>query len=130
MKIFIIFVFQGSWMPSFTVFIEFSLNVNCVKTITFVMKIFIIFHVPEFMDSFFYSSYRIQFKCILFKDNNICYVNVHHISVPNFMNVFFYDIYRIQFKCKLCKETVTFVIKMFIIFLFQGSWMPSFTLFL
>ena len=37
------FLFQGSWMPSFTVFIEFNLNVNCIKEITFVMKIFIIF---------------------------------------------------------------------------------------
>ena len=46
------------------------------------------------------------------------------------MDAFFYGIYRIQFKCNLCKETITFVMKIFIIFLFQGSWMPSFTVFI
>ena len=34
----ILLLFQSSWMPSFMVFIEFNLIVNCVKTITFVMK--------------------------------------------------------------------------------------------
>ena len=56
------------------------------------------------MDAFLYDIYRIQFKCKLCKDNNICYKNVHHISVPEFMDAFFYSIYRIQFKCKLCKD--------------------------
>ena len=31
LNIFIIFLLQSSWMPSFMVFIEFNLNVNCVK---------------------------------------------------------------------------------------------------
>ena len=42
-KDFHIFLLQSSWMPSFTVSIDFNLNVNCVRTITFVLKIFIIF---------------------------------------------------------------------------------------
>ena len=37
--------------------------------------------VPEFMDAFFYSIYRIQFNCKFCKDNNICYENFHHISI-------------------------------------------------
>ena len=64
------------------------------------------------------------------KDNNICYGSFHQISVPEFMDAFFFGICRIQFKCKLCKETITFVMKIFIIFLLQGSWMPSFTVFI
>ena len=64
-------------MPSFTVFIEFNLNVYCVKTITFVN----LHHIsaPEFMDAFLYGIYKIQFKCKLCKDNNICYENFYHI---------------------------------------------------
>ena len=70
-------------------------------------------------NAFLCGIYRIQFKCKLCKDNNICYENFHHISVPEFMDAFFCGIYRIQFKCKLCKETITFVMKIFIIFLSQ-----------
>ena len=106
MKMFIIFLFQSSWIPSFRVFIDFNLYVNCVKAITLITKIFIIFHVPEFMDAFCYGIYRIQFKCKLCKDNNICYDNFHHISLPEFMDALFYGIYRLQIKCKLFKETI------------------------
>ena len=82
------------------------------------------------MDAFLYSIYRIQFKCKLLKDNNICYGNFHQIPIPEFMDAFFFGICRIQFKCKLCKETITFILKIFIIFLLQSSWMPSFTIFI
>ena len=82
------------------------------------------------MDAFFYDIDRIQFKCNLCKDNTICYEHFHHISVPEFMRALFYGINRIQFKCNLCQETITFVMKIFIIFLFQGSWIPSFTIFI
>ena len=51
------------------------------------------------------------------------------IFLFQFMDAFYYGIYRIQFKCKLCKETITFVMKIFLIFLFQDSLMPSFTVF-
>ena len=80
------------------------------------------------MDVFLYDTYRIQLKCKLCKDNNTCYENFHHISVSDSMDAFVHGIYKIQFKCKLCKET-TFVMKIFIIFLFQSSWMPSFAVF-
>ena len=138
-------------MPSFTVFIEFNINLNCVKTVTFVMKMFIIFlfqssrmpfygidriqfkckfckdniicygnfhhiSVPEFIDAIFYAICRIQFKCKLCKDYNICYESFHHISVAEFMDAFFYGIYKNKFKYKLCKETITFILKIFIIF--------------
>ena len=33
----------------------------------------------------------------MWKDNNICYENFHHISVPGSINAFIYGIYRIQF---------------------------------
>ena len=68
------------------------------------------------MDAFFCGIYRIQFKCKLCKDCNICYESFHHISVAELMDSFFYGIYRIQFKCKLCRETITFVTKIVIIF--------------
>ena len=84
--------------------------------------------VAEFMDAFFYGISRIQFKCKLCKDNNICYENCHQISVPEFKDAFFYGIYRIQFKFKPVK-TITFVMEVFIKFLFQSSWMPSFSVF-
>ena len=99
MKIFIIFLFHRPWMTSYTVFIEFNLNVTCVKR-----QYYYHISVQLFMDTFFYGIYRIQFKCKLCKDNNICYENFYHISVPEFMDAFFYGIYRIQFKCKLCKD--------------------------
>ena len=81
------------------------------------------------MDAFFYGIYRIQFICKLCKDNNICYEHFHHISVPGFIDAF-YGIYRILFQCKLCKETITFVMKIFILFLFWGTWMRSFIAFI
>ena len=67
-------------------------------------------------NAFLYDIYRIQFKCKLCKDNNISYESFHHIYVAEFMDAFLYGIYRIQFECKLCKETITFIMKIFIIF--------------
>ena len=71
------------------------------------------------MDAFRYDIYKIQFKCKLCKDYNICYEIFHHISLAEFMDAFVHGIYRILFKCKLCKETITFAMKIFIIFLSQ-----------
>ena len=67
------------------------------------MKMFIIFLFQSSRMPF-YGIDRIQFKCKLCKDNNICYGNFHHISVPEFIDAIFYGICRIQFKCKLCKD--------------------------
>ena len=88
-------LFHSSWMPSFTELIEFNLNVNIGKTITFVMNIFIIFLFQSSGMTSFTVFYRIQFKCKLCKYSNICYDNFHHISVPLFMDAFFYGIYGI-----------------------------------
>ena len=80
-------------------------------------------------NAFLYSIYRIQFKCKLCKDNNICYENVHHISVPEFKDAFF--MVFIEFNLNVnCVKTITFVIQIFILFLSQGPWMPSFTVFI
>ena len=121
-------MFQSSWMPSFTVLIEFNFNVNCVKTITFVMKMYIKFSVPEFKDAFFmvFIEFNLNVNCV----KTITFVmEIFIIFLFLFMDAFFYGIYRIQFKCKLCKERITFVMKIFTLFLFQDSWMPSFSVF-
>ena len=124
MKIFIIFLFQGTWMPSFTVFIAFNLNVNCVKN-HICYENFHHISVVETTDAFFYDIYKIHFKCKLCKETITFALKIFIIfHVPEFMDAFFYGIYRIQFKCKLCKETITFILKIFIIFLLQSSWMP------
>ena len=153
MEIFIIFLFQSSWISSFAVFVEFNLNVNCKETInicyenfhhisvawsmdafvhgicriqfkcklcketiTFIFENFYHISVAEFLDAFLYGICRNQFKCKLCKDYNICYESFHHISVAEFMDAFFYGIYKNKFKCKLCIETITFILKIFIIF--------------
>ena len=111
MKVFIIFLLQSSWMPFFYGIYRNKFKCKlCKETITFIMKIFIIFHVPEFMDAFLYGIYRIQFKCKLCKDNNICYENVHHISVPEFKDVFF--MVFIEFNLNVnCVKTITLLWK-------------------
>ena len=79
-------------------------------------------------DAFLYGIYRIQFKRKLCRDNNICYENVHLISVPEFKDAFFMVL--IEFILNVnCVKTITFVVEIFIIFLFQSSWMPSFAVF-
>ena len=84
--------------------------------------------IQSLFNVFLYNIYRIQFKCKLCKDNNICYENVHHISVPEFKDAFF--MVFIEFNLNVnCVKTITFVMEIFIIFLFQSSWMPSFAVF-
>ena len=58
MKIFIVFLIQGSRMTFFN-----GIQFNGIQ-----------FNGIQFNG--------IQFKCKECKDNNICYENVHHISVP------------------------------------------------
>ena len=101
----------------------------------------------EFMDAFLYGIDRFQFKCKLCKDNtinvknmyphrnlnpgnySICFENFHHISVPEFMDAFFYSIYKFNLNVN-CVKTITVVIKFFMLFLFQGSWMHFSKIFL
>ena len=79
--------------------------------------------------AFLYGIYRIQFKCKLCRENNICYENVHLISVPEFKDAFF--MVFIEFILNVnCVKTIIFVMKMFIIFLFQSSRMPFFMVFI
>ena len=71
----------------------------------FVMKIFIILLFQSSWMHSFNNIYRIQFKCKLCKDNNICYENFHRISVPDFMDVSFMVFIEFISKCKLCKDS-------------------------
>ena len=130
-EFFYINLFKGSWMDSFTVFIEFNLNVNCVKTITFSMKIFIIFLFQRsWMPSFtVFKEFNLNVNWVKTITFSIFYENFHYVSVSGVMHSFLYGIYRIQFKCKLCKDN-NFCYKDFHIFLLQSSLMPSFTIFI
>ena len=75
-------MFHRLWMPSFTLFIEFNLNVNCVKRqYNTCYENFRHISVPGSMDAFLYVIYRIQIKSKICKDNNTCFENFHHIFV-------------------------------------------------
>ena len=116
------FLFQGSWMPSFTVFIEF---LNCIKTITFVMKIFIIFLFQgSWMHSFkVFIEFNLNVNCvqtITFVMKILIIFLFQSSFMPSFMVLIKFNLNVI------CVKTITFVMKIYIIFLFQSSWMPSF----
>ena len=81
------------------------------------------------MDAFLYGIYRIQFKCKLCKDNNICYENFYHILFHSSWMPSFTELIEFNLNVNIGK-TITFVMNIFIIFLFQISWMPAFTVFI